>query len=155
MVLSTRIDSTQGPVTSTGDVGGLGVERNTQNRGFGPFKVDSTLAVTGSSTLLPGDAGIVTLSSGAAITEVLPLASACPGATFIFRSLSAQAHILTASQETGGTKNIVCPLSTSNGATSSGNKFTFGSVVGNSVVMQSDGLSFHILSYSGSFTLGV
>lgn len=152
--IKTRIDTAQG-VVSTNNASGIQLERNTGNSGFTPFKVDSIQAITGSVTLTAGHAGVVTISGSSALTDVLPLASACPGAEFTFRSLSAHAHILTGSQETAGTRNIVCPLSSSNGATSSGNKFTFGAAVGNSVILKSDGLSFHVLSYSGSFTLGV
>jgi len=154
MTIGTRIDSTSGP-NSTNNSEGFQVERNANNKGFSPFQVDNTVALTANGTLTAGNAGVNTISGSTALTEVLPLASACPGADFTFRSLSAHAHILTGSQETAGTRNIVCTLSTSNGPTSSGNKFTFGAVVGSSVVLKSDGLSFHVMSYSGSFTLGV
>ncbi len=152
--IKTRISTAQG-VVSTNDANGIEIERNTGNRGFSPYRVDSVQAITGSVTLTAGHAGVVTLSGSSALTDVLPLASACPGAEFVFRSLSAHAHILTGSQETAGTRNIMCPLSSANGPTSSGNKFTFGAAVGNSVILKSDGLSFHVMSYSGSFTLGV
>ena len=152
--IKTRIDTAHG-VVSTNNANGIQLERNTGNSGFTPFKVDSIQAITGSVTLTAGHAGVITLSGSSALTDVLPLASACPGAEFTFRSLSAHAHILTGSQETAGTRNIQCAFSSSNGPTSSGNKFTFGAAVGNSVVLKSDGLSFHVLSYSGSFTLGV
>lgn len=154
MTIGTRIDSTSGPV-STKDTNGLTVERNGSNKGFGPFQVDAVVAITANGTLTPANAGVNTISGSSALTEVLPLASACPGAEFVFRSLSAHAHILTGSQETAGTRNIVCAFSSSNGSTSSGNKFTFGATVGNSVILKSDGLSFHVTSFSGSFTLGV
>jgi hypothetical protein len=152
--IKTRIDTARG-VYSENNANGIQLERNTGNTGFTPFKVDSVQAITGSVTLTAGHAGVITISGSSALTDVLPLASACPGAEFTFRSLSAHAHILTGSQETAGTRNIMCALSSSNGATSSGNKFTFGATVGNSVVLKSDGLTFHVLSYSGSFTLGV
>ncbi|TXH08170.1 MAG: hypothetical protein E6R04_11410 [Spirochaetes bacterium] len=152
--IKTRIDTALG-VVSTNNATGIQIERTTENRGFSPFKVDSTLAVTGSATLAAGHAGVTTLSGSGVLTQVLPLASACPGAEFVFRSLSAHAHVLTGSQETAGTRNIQCAFSSSNGPTASGSKFTFGATVGNSVILKSDGLSFHVMSYSGSFTLGV
>ncbi len=151
MTVGTRTDSTKGVVT-TDNSSGFSVERSTSNLGFAPYAVDSIYAVTSSLTLAAGDAGVVTLSSSVAgvLTEVLPTAASTPGATFVFRTTSAHAHILTGSQEANGTKVIISQLS---GAAGQGSKLTLNAAQGSSVFLQSDGRLFHVLSFSGSFTI--
>lgn len=150
MSVGTRVDSAQGVVT-TNNSSGLSVERSTSNIGFSPFKVDAVQAMTSSMTLSAGDAGVNTLSSSAVLTQSMPTAASCPGATFIFRNLSAHAHVLTGSQETAGTRVFLSMLSGS--VAGQGSKLVLSGAVGGSVVLQSDGLKFHALSYSGSFTV--
>lgn len=149
MTIGTRVDSNLGVVT-TKDTQGFSVEKDTKNRGFSPYRVDSITAITASSTLLFGHAGLCTISGAGVLTTVLPLASNSPGVEFFFRSLSANSHIVTASAETAGTRPILSQLSSS-----SGTKITFGATVGTSVLLKSDGLNWHVLSFSGSIPITV
>lgn len=151
MTIGTRVDSTNGPV-STNNAQGFSVSRDSGNAGFGPFKVDSVNALTTSTTLGVDAAGVNTVSGSAALTQSMPLASDCPGATFVFRSLSAHAHVFTGSQETAGTKVFSVMSGTANGTGASGSRLTFGTTVGTSVMMISDGKSFLVLGASGSVT---
>lgn len=147
MTIGTRVDSTLGPVASNNG-NGLTVERNASNAGFMPFKVDSVPAITGSSTMTLANAGVNTMSGTSALTLVLPLASDCPGAEFMFRSLSAHAHIITASQETAGVRNLYNVTASTNGS-----RATLPAVVGASIYLKSDGNTFFILAASGSLTI--
>lgn len=149
MSLKTRIDSTVGVNTTNNDAG-FSIEHSTSNFGFSPFKVDSTQALTTSQTLAAGNAGVLTISGSTVLTQSMPTAASCPNATFIFRSLSNHAHVLTGSQETGGRRVFVSQISASAG---SGSKLVLSGTVGGSVILQSDGLNFHVLSCSGSFVV--
>lgn len=152
MPLVTRVDSTLGPVTTNDSVAsGFTVERNSNNRGFSPFSVDSVLAITSGSTFDAAVCGLSTLSGATALTGVMPKASDVPGATLIFRNLCTNAMLLTGSQETAGFKTFVNQLT---GALPVGTSalLRLPGAVGASVVLQSDGLGFHVLSYSGSVT---
>ena len=153
MSVGTRVDSTSGVVT-TNNNSGFSIERSVSNYGFSPFKVDSVQALTGSTTLYAGNAGVLTISGSTVLTQSMPTAASCPGATFVFRNLSAHAHVLTGSQETAGTKAFVSQLSASAaGVSGQGSKLVLSGAVGGSVVLMSDGLYFHALSYSGSFAI--
>ena len=144
MAVGTRVNSATG-VKTTKDDSGLVVERDTANVGFSPFKVESVKAVTTSSTLLPGDAGVLTISGNVIHTVVAPLAAECAGAFWTFRMASNHAHVLTASQEVQGVK--VFKEQTS----AAGSKLTFSGSVGQAVILQSDGVNFTILgAVSGS-----
>lgn len=112
--------------------------------------MDSIQALTASSTLVAGDAGVNTISGSSVITLVMPTVASTPGAEFIFRNLSAHVHVLTASQESLGTKSF---LSIQSGSVGFGSKLTLSSSVGCSVVLKCDGLNYHVLSYSGSITI--
>jgi hypothetical protein len=102
---------------------------------------------TAGATLTPANAGVVTISkTGSAATLVMPLASSCAGAMFTVRSTTAYAHVLTGSQEAGGT------LVFSDG-TSHGSRATLANVAGSSVALLSDGKSFLVLGSSGSVTI--
>lgn len=149
MAIKTRIDSTLGPVSSN-DISGISIEANPNNRGFLPFAVDSVLAVTSGSTFDAGACGVNTLSASTVLTGVMPKASDVPGASLTFRNLSTNAVLLTGSQETAGTKVFISQFS---GNLGNGAKCTLPGTVGASVLLQSDGLSFHVLSYSGSVVL--
>jgi hypothetical protein len=153
MTVGTRTDSTKGVVT-TDNSSGFSVERSTSNLGFAPYAVDSIYAVTSSTTLVAGDAGVITIAGGGALTEVMPTAASTAGATFIFRTTSAHAHILTGSQEANGTKVFVNRLTGSGVASDQqGSRLTLNAALGSSVILQSDGRLFHVLSFSGSFTI--
>lgn len=109
--------------------------------------ITTVSAKTASATLTAP--GVFTLSgSGAALTMVLPLASAVPGGLFVFRTLSAHAHVLTSSQETGGS-TVFAGLP---GATPANNgaACTLPAVVGSSVALISDGRNFLVTAASGS-----
>lgn len=153
MPLVTRVDSSLGLVTTNDSVAsGFSAERNPNNRGFSPFAVDSVLAVTSGSTFDAAICGVTTLSGATALTGVLPKASDVPGATMIFRNICTNAMLLTSSQETAGSKVFINQnsgtLTIQNSAL-----LRLPGTVGASVVLQSDGANFHVLSYSGSVTL--
>lgn len=102
-----------------------------------------TTALTATSTLTNG--GLYTISGSTALTMVMPLASAVPGATFIVRNLSVHAHALTGSAEASGTKVFT-------DGTSLGSKLALAAAVGNSVTFVSDGVNYCVLGNSGSLT---
>lgn len=104
-------------------------------------------SLTTTQTLTAG--GVYTASSSAgAVTYVMPLASAVPGATFVFRSASAHAHALTGSQAANGTLSFAGNV----GALPSneGSKLALAATQGSSVALISDGLKFLVLAASGS-----
>lgn len=152
MPISTRINSALGTVSTNDTPSGISFEKTANNRGFSPFAVDSVLAATSGSTFDAAACGVNTLSASTALTGVLPKASDVPGATFIFRNLCTNAMLLTSSQETAGSKVFISQLT---GTLPGGNSalLRLPGVVGASVVLQSDGANFHVLSYSGSVTL--
>lgn len=137
MTLGTRIDSIQGAVTSNNS-SGLSVAKDTVNNGFAPWAVESVTAVIATTTFVPGNAGVLTVSSSAALTNVMPTAASCPGAEFIFRNLSAHAHILTSSQETAGTTVFVSGVLV-------GQKITMAATVGAVTMLKSDGVHFVVI----------
>jgi hypothetical protein len=147
MPISTRIDSTTGPVATGNTPSGISFEKTANNRGFSPFAVDSVLAATSGSTFDAAACGVNTLSASTALTGVLPKASDVPGATLIFRNLCTNGMLLTSSQETAGSKVFVTQAS---GAAGNGQRLAIPGVVGAAVVLQSDGTNFHVLSFSGS-----
>lgn len=107
-----------------------------------PTLQTSGLTAAGSVTV----GGLYTVSGNTAVTTTMPLASSVPGATFIFRNISAQAHALTGSAEAQGTLVFT-------DGTSHGSKLALSAVVGNSVVLMSDGVNFCVLGNSGSLTI--
>lgn len=106
-------------------------------------------AKTSSTTIV--DPGVYTVSSTGALTMTMPLASDVPGGLFIFRSASAHAHVLTGSQEAGGT----LVFAGMPGATpaNQGSALTLPAVVGSSVALISDGKNFLVTAASGSCTI--
>ena len=124
-----------------------------QKSGSG-FEVESmpTTAVTAQTsagTIV--SPGVYTLSGSTALTWIMPLASSVPAGTFVFRTASAQAHILTGSQETNGTK-VFAGMAGATPATE-GSALTLPSVQGSSVALISDGSKFLVMAASGSCTL--
>lgn len=92
--------------------------------------------------------GAYTLSGASALTMIMPLASSVPGGTFVFRTASAHAHILTGSQEANGTLVFAgVPGGIPDGR---GSKLTLSAVSGVSVALISDGASFLVMAASGS-----
>ena len=106
-------------------------------------------ALTAASTLVNG--GVYTVSSSAALTTVMPLASSTPGSTFVFRCVSAHAHIFTGSQETAGTLVFAGQPGTT--PETQGSRLTLPATVGSSVALISDGLKFLVMAASGSATV--
>lgn len=101
-------------------------------------------ALTSASTITKD--GVFTVSGSAAVTTTLPDPSDVPGGQFIFRSLSAHAHLLSSSQVTQDTLTIT-------DGTDHGTRIALPNVVGSSVVFVSDGLNYLITSNSGSYTI--
>jgi len=138
------INDSQGVVQSAGS--GVTIDSNVV------FSTNPTVSVnsqTAASTLT--SAGVYTLSGSSALTWVMPLASSVPGGTFVFRTASAQAHILTGSQELTGSKVFAgMPGATPDGM---GSRLTFPSVEGSSVALISNGASFMLMAASGSVTI--
>lgn len=112
--------------------------------------VFTTQSLTAASTLTVG--GVYTVSGNTAVTTVMPLASAVPGATFIFRSTSAHAHVLTGSQETNGTK-VFAGMPGASGINGQGSSLALNATQGSSVCLISDGKSFLLNALSGSCTI--
>lgn len=151
MALVSRIDSALGLVTTNDAVAsGFSVEKNPNNRGFAPFSVDAVVAITSGSTFDAAVCGVNTMSGATALTGVLPKASDVPGASLIFRNLCTNGMLLTSSQETAGSKVFVSQIS---GTVGNSALLRLPGTVGASVILKSDGFSFHLLSFSGSVTL--
>lgn len=135
------INDSQGLVQSAGS--GLQINSSVS---LSSLPTTSISAQTSAGTL--GAPGVYTLSGSSALTWVMPLASSVPGGTFVLRSASAQAHILTGSQESSG-KKVFAGMS---GATpaNEGSALTLDSVEGSSVALVSDGNKFLVMAASGS-----
>jgi hypothetical protein len=128
--------------------GGTGVEINTPVT-FTQFPTVAVVAKTAADTLV--NPGVYTLSGGSPQTWVMPTAASVPGGTFVFRCLSAQAHVLTGSQEAPGTKVFAgFPGGTPD---ANGSRLTLPAVIGSSVALVSDGVSFLLMAASGSCTI--
>lgn len=126
------------------------------SKGVSPFQLN-VKAVTAATTLTDGDAGVLTVSAsdganGTGLTVTMPAVSTVPGAMFIIRSLSPDAHTITGSADdaSGGP------------GASGGEIFTDGTLIGQSIATEalagtsvslvSDGVSWLVLSSSGSLT---
>lgn len=114
----------------------------------------SVFTRTADVTLTADDAGINVLSGTTiGVTGTLPLASAAAGKMFIFRSTSAQTHMLTASAGnplnafSAGVGGGFLQASSSNAT-----RLTTAAFVGASVAMMSNGLSWLVLGSSGSLS---
>jgi|GEM_PF-3390134 len=144
-------DSAKGLVQETGS----GVTFNSDSITFSSMPKSDVQAVTTSSTVTAAGVYTISGSTGTGIlTVVMPLASAVPGAQFVFRTLSADAHILTGSQETAGTKVFAgIPGSSVAGVAAQGSRLTLPGVLGSSAAFVSDGKSFLVTGLSGSCTI--
>ena len=131
------------------DSQGIKVEAGSDGLAIDSAPNMSVVAITANTTLSKG--GVYTVSGNSPVTVTMPLAASCPGANFVFRCVSAQAHVLTCSQESNGTKAFAGLA----GATPSnlGSAFTLPATVGSSAVLTSDGLSFLFSAASGSCTI--
>lgn len=140
-----------GPVTELTREG-TQIDNHVSSSGFMPFKAQSVWTHTTSSALTSSggfDArpGPQVISGVNALTIVLPSPSLNPGALFGFRVASAQAHILTASADTAGTRTIVA-----NDGVLSGSSCTLMGAVGANVLLYCDGAKFLMTAGSGSVT---
>ena len=142
-------DATRGLVQESGS----GVVFNSDSITFTSMPISSVQAIATSATVT--SPGVYTVSGSAGVLSVvMPLASAVPGAQFVFRTLSADAHILTGSQETNGTKVFAgIPGSSVAGVAAQGSRLTLPGVLGSSVALVSDGKSFLVAGLSGSCTI--
>jgi len=142
-------DATRGLVQESGS----GVVFNSDSITFTSMPISSVQAIATSATVT--SPGVYTVSGSAGVLSVvMPLASAVPGAQFVFRTLSADAHILTGSQETSGTKVFAgIPGSSVAGVAAQGSRLTLPGVLGSSVALVSDGKSFLVAGLSGSCTI--
>jgi hypothetical protein len=144
MTISTRITSTLG-VVSTDGAEGVSVERKgATNKGFLPYKQDSVAYHSATGTV--SDAGLIYITGSAAVTARLPAASQWAGSMFCFKSTGNEGvqHIVSASNETGGTRAITDGLT-------KGSRLTLSGGIGNSVTLFCDGTNFTVLgSTSGS-----
>jgi hypothetical protein len=93
--------------------------------------------------------GVYTMTAGAVMTGTMPLASAYPGARFVFRNGDAYANVLTASAEAAGTKAFVLG-NVAAGSAQNGSKIVLQAVAGASVALVSDGANFIVMPGSGS-----
>lgn len=92
--------------------------------------------------------GVYTASGSSAFDLTMPLASAVPGGFFTLRTLSAHAHGLTGSAETGGTLVFIATGTVDTAA--QGSKIAVEATVGASVTIYSDGRRFNTLAHSGT-----
>ena len=127
-----------------------------------PFSPLKTQNVSSGSVALPG---VYTVSGGYGVNAgnsyletVMPVASRVPGGFFTFRSLSADAHILTGSAEVEGTKVFAGAPAQVAGAqitstSAQGSQLRLPAVLGSSVTLMSDGVNFLVVASSGSYTI--
>ena len=144
-------DSARGLVQETGS----GVSFNSDSISFSTLPTSAVQAVTTNATV--SSAGVYTISgstAGGVLTVILPAASTVPGGTFVFRSTSADAHILTGSAESNGTKVFAgIPGSSVAGVAAQGSRLTLANILGSSVSLVCDGKSFLVTGLSGSCTI--
>ncbi len=148
MAVKVTLDPTEGLVQTTVAAGSA----DALPQGFSPFRLPTTRLST--NTTLSADSGgvyAITSSTGGAKTITLPAASAAPGIMYVFRSLSADAHVITASNEVVKTKAI--SFGAPSGSTSSGtvgSRLAFPATIGCSAAMVGTGQGWLVLSVSGS-----
>lgn len=126
-------------------------------QGLSPYRLPVT--TLSANTTLGADAGgvyVVTSSTGGAKTVTLPAAASSAGMMLALRGNSADAHIVTASQESSGVRSIVWPHlgAAANVITgSNGSRVTFPAVAGVSAALLCDGRNWLIIGGSGSLAL--
>jgi len=150
MTIKVSFDKDKGLQQESVSDGGEGVQigGNKADSGFSPMRL-STAAHTTDVTLAAHETGVHTFQAAGVsrLAATMPLASSCPGGMFVFRTLSAAAHYLTCSQETNGTLAF-CDTS------ASGSNLSFpGYAVGESLILQCDGIHYVVLGASGSYAI--
>ena len=148
MAVKVTLDATEGLVQTKVDDG----SSDALPQGFSPHRLPVT-TLSANTTLGASAGGVysITSSTGGAKTVTLPAASAAAGMMLVFRSLSADAHVVTASQEVAKTKAI--SLVGPSGSTSSGtlgSRMTFPATAGSSAAMMCTGQGWLIIGASGS-----
>lgn len=140
MTVGTRVDSNLG-VNTTNDTSGVVVEKNTNNMGFSPFRVDGATALTTAVTMsMPG---VTTLSASSGVLAVSIVDPATvPGSRWVVRSASPSAHTITLTGKFADAR-----------AGANGGTLTFAATTGTSVIFESDGNKFIVLGGSGSVSV--
>lgn len=147
MTVSTTINPVLGVVSTndpTGTATGFAITQDPNNTGFGPYALTVKALATG-STLVAGNAGVLTIDGANVSQVVMPAVATCPGAMFVFRTVSNKAHFLTGSVTDAG-------VTVFTDGTSQGSKLTLTNVIGSSVALVSDGAHYLVTSNSGSLT---
>lgn len=114
----------------------------------------SPTTLTTSTAITRG--GLYYVTGDTVTTVTLPAAANVPGQSFIFRSTSAQAHVVTASAETNGTLAIVGfpgMAEASLELNGHGSKLTLTAVQNSSVMLVCDGVNFLVSAASGSHAI--
>ncbi len=137
-----------------GNGSGFGIDKDSSNSGFMPW-AQSTGSITATVSLTAGQAAGVSTVSGtsAALTVSLPSAALTAGSMIVFRSLSAHAHIVSASGDAGNTITRQVFSGTAGMVSGLGSRVTFPATVGTSCVLFSDGLSYCLIGGSGTLTV--
>jgi hypothetical protein len=143
-------------IVSTKDASGVVIEQNGANSGFLPYGGAATSTQTANVTLTVANAGLTLLSaSQGVLTATMPSCADAIGSMFVLRTTSPSAHVLTASSTDAGTRtfcvNPVAPITSTYVA--AGSKLVMANVAGSSVALFSDGVSWLVLSASGSVAL--
>lgn len=112
---------------------------------------ESPTATVKATTTTPLVGGVYTVSGDVAVTVTMPLASTVPGATFVFRTTSVHAHVLTGSAWPAGEKAF-CGISGSLGKVD-GQAIVFPAMIGASVALLSDGNKFLLVGGTGSINI--
>lgn len=134
MSIKTNIGSTG--VNQTNNESGLTIDWSAANSGFMPWAVQSSSYITVGAT---ASVGMNIISSSAAITASMPLATGCPGAMFILRSTSAHGHVVSSSSGFTGT-------------TGNANTIVFLASLNQSAAVVSDGNRYLIIGLSSGST---
>lgn len=116
------------------------------DRGFGAGADSAQGTISASTALTADQAGSHILSSSAALSVPLPVASSVPGSRWVFRAGSAHAHALIS----GSAETTIRPFTD---GTDNGGQLAVQNIVGSSVVLMSDGANWVVLGGSGSVTI--
>lgn len=128
---------------------GTGIQFTTDELSLTALPTTPVQAITAASAVT--SPGVYTVSGSAIVEVTMPDPSSVPGGVFVFRAASAHAHDLTGSAAVAGV-NIFAGMA---GATpaNNGQNLALENVVGSSVSLISDGLSFCVLAASGTVVI--
>ena len=130
---------------------GSGIALTTNSLSFSSLPFSPLQAKTDDATIT--SPGVYTITGTPAKAMTMPTADSFPGGIFIFRSLSAAAHYLTGSAETGGTKVFKGIQSGSLVPQDQGSKLALAAIAGASVSLISDGKSYMVMASSGTIAI--